>query len=363
MWQSNRLKTPLLSLVVMLLWGWATFASAVDNSKNLSEGEKRIYEALFKATDQNRPQCVIADRGPGVAMEKIDPALDAFLESILEKLRNEDADGFQKLFNARTKVSHDIGEKIIANLKSLYEKPWQFSVYRLWATYDPDATKEDIACPGDEGIVMTTRYGYPIQFGLWIQVMGQNELGRIFVAVTPNASKEWKIVGWHFQQWTHQGKDYLKLIQEADAAARANDPVGAYMSLDAAQKMLFGGEFLTFKVKEDILKMRASLFTPEAWLARIQDVTKNKDVIYAGTSVAKDGIGLLVRQRVPGEVNAEELRKKCNSVAQNLLASKWLSSKTGGLKCEFVMPWEKPEREGKLGGFYMTSQDLSHIKY
>lgn len=345
----------IFAILPIFLFGLATQARSAEP---LPEYLKKFKDAYFKDADPKVPACVVADRGPGISVEKVDLKLDQFLEAILSNLRHEEHQKFREMFHPRAKAPHDIGEKIFANIKNTYEKPWQFSVFRLWALYDAGASKEHIPCPGDEGVTLTTRYGYPLQFGLWLQVMGQNELGRIFVAVVPDRTGAWKIGGWHFQQWTHQGKDSSQLVQEALAAENNKDIITAYVKLDVAQKMLFGGEFLTYPVKEEILKHRASLLKSEDWLERVKNVSKNPEVVYAGTALGKDGIGYLLRQRVPGELTVEDLRKKCDYLASNLREAKWIHEQTGGLKCEFLMPGETPEREGKLGGFYLTRQDI-----
>lgn len=345
----------IFAILPIFLFGLTTQARSAEP---LPEYLKKFKDAYFKDADPKVPACVVADRGPGISVEKVDLKLDQFLEAILSNLRHEEHQKFREMFHPRAKAPHDIGEKIFANIKNTYEKPWQFSVFRLWALYDAEASKEHIPCPGDEGVTLTTRYGYPLQFGLWLQVMGQNELGRIFVAVVPDRTGAWKIGGWHFQQWTHQGKDSSQLVQEALAAENNKDIITAYVKLDVAQKMLFGGEFLTYPVKEEILKHRASLLKSEDWLERVKNVSKNPEVVYAGTALGKDGIGYLLRQRVPGELTVEDLRKKCDYLASNLREAKWIHEQTGGLKCEFLMPGETLEREGKLGGFYLTRQDI-----
>src|SRR5690606_21989399 len=157
---------------------------------------------------------------------------------IFEKLTKGQEENWKPFFHPKLRVKSDIGQRIFSQLKQSYAKPWQFSIYRVFGIYAPEGDKLEVPCPNDQ-ITITSRYGYPLQWAVWFQVMGQNELGRMFVPIAPRDGK-WYVVGWHFQQWTQSGRDYEAWVKAGTEAYNAKDLVRAHISFDVAQKMLFG---------------------------------------------------------------------------------------------------------------------------
>lgn len=316
--------------------------------------EAGLQKKLFAGVQQ--PACQIVSRGPGVKLQDVDKSLNDFVQSVFTKLQEGSGSGFKPFFHPQLRVKSDIGERIMAIFAKTYRKPWQFSVYRVYALFSPKADKIDIACPDDQ-VTISGRYGYKVQFGVWLQIMGQNELGRIFLSVSPREDK-WYITGWHFQQWSQSGKDYEAWTKAGTDAFNAKKPILAHMSFDVAQKLLFGGEFIDFDVKKQIIAARDQAITKEGWLEKAQSLLKSKDEIYIGTVLAEDGVGILLRERVPTGYATNELQKRCLSKGKALIKEGWLAPGSGGLRCEFVLPGEDPDREGTLGSLFYTRSDL-----
>lgn len=333
-------------LVLLCIFSHASFAAAVD--------ETALQNKLFK--DVQQPACKIVSRGPGVKLQDVDKSLNDFVQTLYQKLQEGSGKDFKPFFHPQLRVKSDIGERIMAIFGKTYRKPWQFSVYRVYAMFSPKADKVEVACPEDQ-IVLSGRYGYKIQFGVWLQIMGQNELGRVFLAISPREDK-WFITGWHFQQWSQSGKDFEAWTKAGTDAFNAKKPVLAHMYFDVAQKLLFGGEFVDFDVKKQVLAARDQAMTKDAWLEKVQALLKSKSEIYVGTLLAEDGVGILLREQVSTAYATNELQKRCLAKGKALLKEGWLAAGSGGLRCEFVFPGEDPEREGKLGSLYFTRKDL-----
>lgn len=330
------------------------FASASAQADASSALQKKLFNGV------QQPACQIVSRGPGVKLQDVDKSLNDFVQAVFTKLQEGKGSGFKPFFHPKLRVKSDIGERIMAIFGKTYRKPWQFSVYRVYALYSPQADKVEVACPEDQ-VTINGPYGYKVQFGIWLQIMGQNELGRIFLTVSPRDDK-WFITGWHFQQWSQSGKDFEAWSKAGTDAFNAKKPVLAHMYFDTAQKLLFGGDFVTFDVKKQIIAARDQSMTKETWLEKTQELLKSKDDIYIGTVMAEGGVGILLRERVPTGYATNELQKRCLAKGKTFIKEGWLPPNSGGLRCEFVLPGEDESREGKLGSLFYTHADLLQKK-
>lgn len=319
-----------------------------------AETTEELTKLLFQSAPTT-PQCLTLSRGPKITLTQSVPGFEAFLKPLYEQLTTGKTSGFERFFHPNLRVGSKIGEKVQAILKQTYDEPLQFSVARIWAFYAPQGDKMAIACPDDE-VQVTVRYGYPVQFGVWLQVMGQNELGRIFMAISPRQD-QFYITGWHFQQWTQQGQDASAWIATAQDALAKGDTVKGHMAFDIAQKLLWGGEFIDYPVKEKILAERDRSVSKDQWVQLARKSLGEQSIIYIGTIMARDGAGILLREQLAKDLSTPDIQKRCLLQARKLKASGWLSF-NGGLRCEYVLPGESTEKEGRLGGIYLNRNDI-----
>ena len=66
---------------------------------------------------------------------------------------------------------------------------------------------------------------------------------------------EFKITGLHIQQWTHEGKDYSFWIEKS---FEDKDEINKWIDLDIAEKLLVGGDFLEYPIKNDIITKKST---------------------------------------------------------------------------------------------------------
>jgi hypothetical protein len=307
----------------------------------------------------NKPSCQIVDRGPKVNLGKLDAKLGEFGNQVLSSLVGKDEDKIGRFFHERLRAGKDFGKRIFSVLKVTYDEPWQFSIYRVFALNTVDGDKQQFNC--DEGLHVTSLYGYNLQMGFWVQVMGENELGRIFFIAVPKGDT-WKIGGFHVQQWTYQGKDFQQWFLAGTAALDAKQTLQAYMGFDIAQKMLFGGDFLDYEAKPELLKARDIAMPKDELKLKMQALFPKRDMVYVGTVMPKDGPGWLIRERLDKEIPLEQLTSRCLSIGKTLISNKWLVEGNGGVNCNFLLPREDPEAQGKLGGFYFSLADIAKGK-
>lgn len=325
---------------------------AVDPLENSPKEKARLE--LF--SDPKQPGCIPVRTTSKDAGSAIDKDLDVFVREIVAAIKTRDDKRLQPLFHRRTNTSlYAIGENF-ARMASVVGLPLDVSIYKLWALNTVDGTPKAVTCE-DEGVTVYPLYGYPLQFGLWLQVQGKTELGRIFISIVP-AEGRWNIGSYHFHQWTHAGKDPGDWVKEAFQAKTEGDLVGAHMRFDLANKLLHAGKFLEIPAAVDAVAARDAVMTNDKFQETVRMGAKTEDVPFVATLLVVDGVGILYRMRMAGEISTEEIKKRCLTQAEAVKKSPWAKGVTG-IRCSFLLPKEAAEKEGAMGGIYIA---LSEVK-
>lgn len=348
-WGPRKIVVPAVSkfIILILHLGQCLPIYAFAPSKTQTNGSSKETKS-----------CRVVSKGPKVHLNSIDPKLETLITSFIEAIKNHKPDKFKSLFHKKTKVKADIGDRILSILKNSYKKPWDVTVFRVFALNNMDGDKSAIHCKSDQ-VSITPIFGYKFQVGAWIQIMAQNELARLYLATAPT-NNQWKAVGLHIQQWTFEGMDHEGWINTGLELAKTNK-VRSHMSFDVAQKLLFGGDFLTFDVKHKILEEIDLQLSKTSWLELANQKLGDGNIVYIGTLLAPEGLGILLRYRVDKQLTMTEVQKKCRSSGNKLLKLKWLARNKGGIRCEYILPREDPDKEGILGSQYFTYKDLSKV--
>lgn len=325
---------------------------AVDPIENSPKEKMRV--AIF-GTEAATPGCALVKTIDKEAVAKLDKDLDKFLKDLLAAVKSRDEMSLQPLFHKRTNTSlAAIGESH-ARMASVVGLPLDVSIYKLWALNTVDGTPKGLNCD-DEGVTAFPLYGYPLQFGLWLQVMGKTEVGRIFLSIVP-AEGRWNIGSYHFHQWTHAEKDAGTWVKDAFSARDAGDLTGSYMRFDLAKKLLNAGKFLEIPAALDAEKAREAIMSSDKFIETVRMGMTKEDVPFIATLLVVDGVGLLYRMRVAEEISTVDIKKRCREHATKVKNQTWAKGITG-LRCSFLMPREAPEKEGALGGIYIAFNEL-----
>lgn len=304
------------------------------------------------------PQCDTISTGPQVKPKTIDAKLYKTISQLVDTLNSHKFSGFNDLIHHRLrKKNKGLSEQIYAMLTGRYEKPWNFSVYRLWRLRVADGSKQIITCSNPGDISVTSLYGYTEQYGLLIQHMAQNDLSRLYFSLVPR-DNGWTIGAYHQQQWTQQGWDYMKWYNRANQDLSRGKPIEAYLKLDIAQKMLFGGQVLAYHDKNRILELRNQLFSKAQIATLISNSIEGFNIAYIGTTPTREGAAMLVRLYIDKPLSSHDKQKQCQDLAA-IVVTRWYDGLNGGVTCSFLLPNEPPEREGQLGGYYLPRGDIT----
>lgn len=350
--------TKILLLTTALLtsptWGEESPVNvqAVNPPENSPKEKLRL--AIFGADSVNAG-CLPIRMTPKKAGPENDPDLDIFVREIVAAVESRDEMKLQPLFHRRTNTGlAAIGESF-ARMASVVGPPLNASVYKLWALNTVDGSPKGLAC-NDEGATAFPLYGYPLQFGLWLQILGKAEIGRIYISIVP-ADGRWNIGSYHFHQWTHAEKDPGSWVKEAFKAKDTGDLVGAYMRFDLAKKLLAAGKFLEIPAAVDAESARESVMSSEKFLDTVRMGASKDDLPFIATLLVVDGVGLLYRLRVPDEISTNDIKSRCLTHVTNVKKQPWAKG-IMGVRCSFLMPKELAEKEGGLGGIYIAFNDV-----
>jgi hypothetical protein len=320
-----------------------------ENSPHEDLRRKIFKDSLGKGA------CATISTDPRGGLGGIDAELDSFVKLIVGGIKNRDPKALQPLFHKRLNIEQGAIEGTFAKLESMFGKPYDVSVYRVWALNTVDGSPKGVACD-DDRLTVFPQYGYPLQMALWLQIQGPLELGRLFVSVVP-ANGRWNIGAFHAQQWTHASKDFATWTEEAQKASYMGYKEAAYILYDIAAKLLDAGGHIDFALRDDLIKTREAILTTAAWETAIKAQLKAWDVVYLASLLVPDGAGLLVRVRMPKEISVEAIKSECGKIVETLAKNPW-HTQLSGARCSFLLPNEDAAKEGAMGGIYTEFTDV-----
>lgn len=357
-----------LSLGLSLLLSHSTFLLAADLKEAAPPKavEEKAKEAVPEAPEAFNPpaprtltkdSCELLSRGPGVALQDSEVTLHTFLENLIKDLQQDKFDKLSEYFHPRAKVKEDFGGKIRSIINNRYNAPLQYSVFRVWRISSPDSSKQILDnCPESDGAKIISSYGYDKQYAVWIQIMGQNELGRLIFSIAPDKGKN-SIVGFRIQQWTQSGDDWRTWAQKAEEAEAKKDIKQAYFAYDVSQKLQEGKDLVIYPLQTALLRKRDEMFTQAKLVETVNADLGIKSTAYVGTLLAKEGSGIFLREYIAKELPSSTLHDMCIARGKGLEKSGWLNGKQG-LRCNFLFKGMDPLQDSGLGGYYMTAEDL-----
>ena len=293
--------------------------------------------------------CKVVSRGIRSDLKNYDPDVERRVQYIKSTLKERDTAKFTGMFHPRLKIGAKQAKRIFGQFDYVYREP-ELSVYRVWALNAATDDMKPLPCPED-ALALQPHYGYPLQFGVWIQVMGQKELARIYLSLVPRKG-QWLVGFFHLQQWTHLGKDAEVWVADALEESSQKRKFAAFAKLDIAQKLLRGGGYVYQKLRLDVETTKQAYYADDAWHQTIVKNLLPHKVVYTGTLLAKDGAGVLVRLQLPKKVPGAQLKPECLAIGKKIhkLADGAL---LGGVRCGYTLKGESPTRDGSMGSRFI----------
>lgn len=282
----------------------------------------------------------------------VDPGLNKLLDLLASGLENKDQPSLRKLFHPRLNVGSSAINGVFGKMKASLGKKVEASVHTLWALYTKDKSADDILC-SEEEMTISPQYGYELQFGVWISLLGEKELGKVYATIVPS-NGHFYIGAFHFQVWTHKSKNHLDWIAEADKDYEKKDFVSAYIKYDLAKKLIFGNTHFKLQIEDKIQNFLESNLNKNAWETELANIVSPEKIIYATSILTREGAGLKLRFLIPKELSAVDIKKHCKEKYTMLMNKTPWFKNLDGLRCGYNLPHEaKLNKDGFLGSIFV----------
>lgn len=288
----------------------------------------------------------------------LDPQIGQMIESIKVGIQTADPDKLRSLFHPRLKTTSAAIQEVLKKQEKLIGKPFNTQIEKVWGLFTLDGTSSKITCQED-AIQISPLYGYDYQVALWVNSTGPSETAKIFITLVVLDSK-WYIGNFHWQQWTHQGKDSINWVADADKLMTTQNYLASWTYYDLAKKLINGKSYFEIDLEKKISDHQNKFAPDNTWQKQVATFFPNEKVSYLASLLTTDGAGLLVRFSIEKEISASQIRDNCKIYLQNLLKQKWFDPMSG-LRCSYILPHEAPEKEGRLGGLYVSRSDIKKI--
>jgi hypothetical protein len=293
--------------------------------------------------------CKIVSKNPAGLVD-VDPGLTAALQTLLRGINLSDDKGLLPLFHPQIKVTTTQIKVALSSIARISGQKLDATLFRAYALNNLTGESGAITCPED-GLLLHPLYGHPLQAGVWIQALGQDEVTRVYVILIPSKDK-WQIGAWHVQQWTHAAKDYTAWFDEGKALVAKHDDLAAWLYFDLTEKLLDGGKFIVFPVAKDVVRERDKLLGGKTPTEILASKFPSDKLVYTASLFSRKGAALLLRFQIPGEWSAVAIREHCRAKFKALSQEPWMKP-MAGIRCSYVLPVESPSKEGVLGGIFI----------
>lgn len=299
--------------------------------------------------------CKIMSKDPKGVVD-LDPALTLAIQNLTKSISSSDDKTLQSLFHPQLKVRSAQVKSALTSIQRISGDKIEASMFRAYGINSLDGVTTAISCPED-GLMVHPLFSHPFQAGVWIQVLGRDEITRVYLVLVPSKDK-WLIGAWHVQQWTHAGKDFSVWRQEAESYVEKKQEIAAWLYLDIASKLLDGGKFLSFPVENDVVAEKSKILGTKSLKDVLAPKFTNEKLVYASSLFSRKGASLLIRFGIPGEWSANAIRDNCRQKFSELIKEPWMAG-VAGIRCDYVTPRESVEKDGVLGGIFVDRDSFA----
>jgi hypothetical protein len=312
-----------------------------------------LGEKLF-SPHTNQAACIEVSRDLKGNVKNLDKGLSKALRDTLKAIATTDAPLLDKHLHRKI-ATGNMALEMLLSINNAFGKPVEASVARVWAI-NPADTRASVACPG-EPLEVFPIYGYTPQFAVWIDLMGGQELGRFLMILVPTM-EDWRIGFMSMHRWTLGGKDFEAIAREAEEFQSRKDFLPAWILWDLSAKLLAGNLHFTWTRHTTALARRDAVGTPETFTREIASLLPGHQLTQATSALTAEGPALVVRLRLPPKTKGDKTRAICHKIGQQFLKESWFKP-LSGIRCSYNSEGEPLDREGKLGGLYLSREALT----
>lgn len=335
-----------------------------DDSKSKSvsvsdlESKPESLSEIVRAkifSDKEKSYCKVVSKSFDSQLSKYDLKLETLVKELLVDLKKKRVKSLVKKFHPRLKMNaYEVKTKIFTPLSSAVFTDPSFSLFRVWALDSKSSGSSYIDC--DKEFRMNPHYGYDVQFGVWIQIMSQVELGWIYTTIVPHRSG-WVLASFDLRQLSSEGKQAISWQQEAREDYEKKLLNLAYLKFDVAKKLSYTGGYIYIKNLDSIQNDIESRFSDtNPLLKTFSPYMEGRTLLRAESNFSSLGVGIFIRYGVTWKESDNILNQQCRRIAKNIMKIPELQS-LKGLRCSFSLPGENLGIDGARGTLFVPKGD------
>ncbi|MCB9229400.1 MAG: hypothetical protein H6618_07295 [Deltaproteobacteria bacterium] len=282
------------------------------------------------------------------------PAILASFVRIEAALTARRAESLQPLLHRNLAQEMPDLKQIFKEMSAYLGVAWEISLLRAWSLEGMNLSERgEIRCKGEK-IRLFPHYGYARQWFLLFQILGQKELGRVFVSLIPDEDhKRWKVGYFAFRQWTHAGKDPQTWIAEADQSLKTGRQTGAGVRYLLAKNLMAGNRHFIYELHEELDSWLKTALPESVWQLPVRQALAGDDNIEEISSLfAPGGIGLLLKFQLSKTFSGKEVRAHCQERLHHLKSMVWFSD-FKGIRCSYFVSGNSTQASYSLGSLYL----------
>jgi hypothetical protein len=345
----QRLLALILSLLCVEASGVELRPAPVGEVSPREDIRKKIFSDSLMKRD-----CKIISKNPSGSVAE-NPGITAALQKLIEGINQKSTMDLLSLFHPQLKVKKQQIAAALTSIERIAGADVQASLFRAYAINNPDGDPQPTTC-AEDGILIRPLYGHRIQVAVWIQAQGRDEVARVFANFVPTKDK-WQIGAWHVQQWTHTGQDYNEWREKAQKAVEKKQTIPGWIFYDIAIKLLDGGKFLSFPFESDFRAEQSRILASKTLLQALKPKFPQDNLVYASSLFSRKGAALLIRFSLETEWSANAIREHCKVKYRQFL-NEGIAKDLSGVRCDYVLTKESPNKEGVMGGIFIDESSL-----
>jgi hypothetical protein len=320
----------------------------IENIKQLVSGDLKLG---------SQPKCFGLTKNEQSSYNDIHPFFDMITEKIKQymSLRTMDDQVLEEMsshFHPRLGVTSGKLIDFFYDQKKKLETPFEVSLVKIWTLWSPEGRSVLIPCEGGEKSLYPM-YGYPLQFIIEMQILGQKDLARLMLSLVPqnNSLKLGSLIA---HKKTHGGITTSEWIDKAIAYYKKDDLIKAYYTLDVPKKILQGRGHYRLAKEDKIRMLQDSIFTTRnEWKEAIKSDLSEFNIMYVSTVLTSNSIGILLREKVKRELSYYAMEERCQEIFSQVKHRSW-GSAIDGLNCSFILDGESHNKEGIMGSLFVA---------
>ncbi|MBC61072.1 MAG: hypothetical protein CMP11_01340 [Zetaproteobacteria bacterium] len=277
----------------------------------------------------------------------INKDVSLIVNQLISFMKKPDRLSIKNLFHPRLGITDQDIKHIIRSLETKNTGPLNISLFDAWLVNTGKNTQK-IPC-NTGNISIWPHYGYKKQIFVWLQVMGQKELSRVFFSIVTK-DENYYIGSFHTSQWTHDGKNYKDWLKESSKSAKSSNLMQAYLQVDIARKIMSNTKLYLYNESENLNLLQKSILTKEKFHTNIQETIGKYDLAYVASIFVNKGIGLTIKIRDDEGRSPLLNQKVCKDIFKKINISS-LGINLEGLRCSFINSNQKTERPSPQGSF------------